>query len=129
MKKIFALLLAVMMLFALTAKPVTASAAEEPVTLKIWFHGSNVSPDASKKVLDELNVYLAEKIGVSPYPICMIITLAGAASYATPFAAPQNMIAVGWTQYKFIDFIKIGIPMVLITYIAVVGLIPIFLPY
>ena len=63
MKKFFALLLAVMMLFALTAKPVTASAAEEPVTLKIWFHGSNVSPDASKKVLDELNVYLAEKIG------------------------------------------------------------------
>ena len=64
MKKFFALLLAVMMLFALTAKPATTSAAEEPVTLKIWFHGSNVSPDASAKVLEALNVYLAEKIGV-----------------------------------------------------------------
>jgi putative aldouronate transport system substrate-binding protein len=39
----------------------TASGGE-PVTLKIWFHGSNVSPDASKKVLDELNVYLQDKI-------------------------------------------------------------------
>ena len=54
------------------------------------------------------------KIGVSPYPIAMIITLAGAASYATPFAAPQNMMTVGWTKYKFMDFVKIGVPMVLL---------------
>lgn len=76
-----------------------------------------------------IGLSIAEKIGVSPYPIAMIITLAGAASYATPFAAPQNMMTVGWTKYKFLDFVKIGIPMVFLTYIAVVALIPIFLPY
>lgn len=76
-----------------------------------------------------IGVSIAEKIGVSPYPICMIITLAGAASYATPFAAPQNMIAVGWTQYKFIDFIKVGIPMVLLTYLVIIGVTPFYLPY
>ena len=76
-----------------------------------------------------IGVSIAQKIGVNPYPIAMPITLAGAASYATPFAAPQNMMTVGWTHYKFVDFIKIGLPMLLITYIAVVGLIPIFLPY
>ena len=76
-----------------------------------------------------IGVSIAEKIGVSPYPICMIITLAGAASYATPFAAPQNMIAVGWTQYKFIDFIKVGIPMVLLTYLVIIAVTPFYLPY
>lgn len=76
-----------------------------------------------------IGLSIAEKIGVSPYPIAMIITLAGAASYATPFAAPQNMMTVGWTKYKFTDFMKIGIPMVLLTYVVVVALIPIFLPY
>lgn len=76
-----------------------------------------------------IGLSIAEKIGVSPYPIAMIITLAGAASYATPFAAPQNMMTVGWTRYKFMDFVKIGIPMVLLTYVVVVALIPIFLPY
>ena len=76
-----------------------------------------------------IGVSIAQTIGVNPYPIAMTITLAGAASYATPFAAPQNMMTVGWTHYKFVDFIKIGLPMLLITYIAVVGLIPIFLPY
>ena len=76
-----------------------------------------------------IGISIANQIGVSPYPVAMVITLAGAASYGTPFAAPQNMMTVGWTQYKFMDFIKIGLPMVLVTYIAVVGLIPIFLPY
>ncbi len=39
------------------------------------------------------------------------------------------MMTVGWTQYKFLDFLKIGIPMVVLTYLVIVGLIPIFLPY
>jgi len=76
-----------------------------------------------------IGISIAEQTGVSPYPIAMIITLAGAASYATPFAAPQNMMTVGWTKYKFTDFVKVGIPMVLLTYVAVVTLIPVFLPY
>lgn len=76
-----------------------------------------------------IGISIAEQIGVSPYPIAMTITLAGAASYATPFAAPQNMMTVGWTRYRFVDFIKIGLPMLLITYVVVVALVPIFLPY
>ena len=76
-----------------------------------------------------IGISIAEQIGVSPYPVAMTITLAGAASYATPFAAPQNMMTVGWTQYKFVDFCKIGLPMLLVTYVVVSALIPIFLPY
>lgn len=74
-------------------------------------------------------ISVAQSIGVSVYPIAMIVTLAGAASYATPFAAPQNMLATGWTNYKFMDFVKIGTPMVILTFIVTAALIPIFMPY
>ncbi len=76
-----------------------------------------------------IGVSIAKAINVSPYPICMIITLAGAASYATPFAAPQNMMTVGWTQYKFMDYIKVGLPMMLITYLVIIAVIPFYMPY
>lgn len=76
-----------------------------------------------------IGLSVAETIGVSPYPVAMIITLAGAASYATPFAAPQNMMTVGWTHYKFTDFVKIGIPMIFLTYLVCAVLIPFVLPY
>ena len=76
-----------------------------------------------------IGVSIAKAINVSPYPICMIITLAGAASYATPFAAPQNMMTVGWTQYKFMDYIKVGLPMLFLTYLVIIAVIPFYLPY
>lgn len=76
-----------------------------------------------------IGLSVAKTIGVNPYAVAMVITLAGAASYATPFAAPQNMMTVSWTKYKFMDYVKVGIPMVLITYLVVVILVPIFLPY
>ena len=66
MKKLLALVLTLVMVLSLTA---TAFAAEEPVALKMWFHGSNVSPEASAKVMEVLNPYLAEKIGVTLDPI------------------------------------------------------------
>lgn len=87
MKKLLALLLALAMVFGLVAcggsntTETTAAKADtevkteenaapteaelEPVTLKIWFHGSNVTPDASKTVLEEVNKYLQEKINVT----------------------------------------------------------------
>lgn len=74
-------------------------------------------------------ISVAEAIGVSPYSVAMVVCLAGAASYGTPFAAPQNMLAAGWTNYKFFDYVKIGMPMVILTYIVVAFLIPIFMPY
>lgn len=66
MKKALALLLVMVMVLAMSA---TAFAADEPVALKMWFHGSNVTPEASEKVMAELNAYLTDKIGVTLEPI------------------------------------------------------------
>ena len=99
MKKLLALLLAVVMVLSMAActksntptdapteKPTEAPTDDatkggdeteaptentelEPVTLKIWFHGSNVTPEASEKVMAELNKYLADKINVTLVPV------------------------------------------------------------
>ncbi len=94
MKKLLALLLAAVMVLGMaacgsnttapaetTAAPAASSdaqteapaestaAALDPVTIKIWFHGSNVTPDASKKVMEQLNAYLKDKINVTVEPI------------------------------------------------------------
>ncbi len=87
MKKLLAMLLALVMILSLAAcgggtapaekapaadaPAAEAPAADElaPVTLKIWFHGSSVSPEGSAKVMEELNKYLQEKINVTLQPI------------------------------------------------------------
>lgn len=99
MKKILAMLLALVMVLGLAAcgggggdanqtpnanKPaentpdtsggnkqddVPAASDLDPVTLRIWFHGSNVSPEASNKVMESVNAYLQDKINVTLEPI------------------------------------------------------------
>ena len=91
MKKLLALLLAAVMVLGLaacgsgtstpaettaapaasgeTAADTTAAATLDPVTIKIWFHGSNVTPDASAKVMEQVNAYLKDKINVTVDPI------------------------------------------------------------
>ena len=65
MKKLVALTLALMM--ALGIFTAVSAEALEPVTLKMWFHGSNVTDD--KAVMEKVNEYLGEKINVTLQPI------------------------------------------------------------
>ena len=88
-----------------------------------------ISNTATILLFMPIAISVAEAIGVNPSSVAMVVCLAGAASYATPFAAPQNMLAAGWTNYKFMDYVKIGLPMVVLTYIVVAILLPIFMPY
>ena len=39
------------------------------------------------------------------------------------------MLAAGWTNYKFMDYVKVGLPMVALTYVVVAVLLPVFMPY
>ncbi len=52
-----------------TNPPLLLLAEEKPVTLKIWFHGSTVTPDASEKVMESVNAYLKDKINATIEPI------------------------------------------------------------
>lgn len=90
MKKLLAMLLAVVMVLGLAAcgssndapattqapasaadpAPAATEASLDPVTLKIWFHGTTAAtPEASAKVLEAVNAYLGEKINVTLEPI------------------------------------------------------------
>ena len=91
MKKYLSLLLALVMVMSLAAcgaapapeateapaaaateAPATEAPVEEkgePTTIRMWFHGSTVTPDASAKVMEELNKVLVEKINVVLEPI------------------------------------------------------------
>ena len=49
--------------------PADATDTAESVTIKIWFHGSTVTPDASEKVMESVNAYLKDKINATIEPI------------------------------------------------------------
>jgi di/tricarboxylate transporter len=74
-------------------------------------------------------VSLAEAMGVSPRPFLVAIMMGGSAAFATPFGYQTNTIVYQLGGYNYLDFIKVGLPLNVITLIAGVIAIRIYFPF
>jgi di/tricarboxylate transporter len=72
---------------------------------------------------------VASDLGVSPYPFAMTVALAASTAFMTPVSSPVNTLVVGPGNYRFVDFVKIGVPFSLVTLVVCVLLVPVLLPY
>jgi len=70
----------------------------------------------------------AAHAGLSPHAALMAVALAAAGSFNSPLAHPSNVIIMGPAGYRFVDFLKVGIPMTLLVLAVVLWLLPIFWP-
>ncbi len=64
-----------------------------------------------------------------PYPFAMIIALAASTAFMTPISSPVNTLVVGPGQYRFGDFVKVGVPFAIVVAIVSVLLVPVSLPF
>ena len=74
-------------------------------------------------------VALAESLGVSPRPFLVAVMMAGSAAFATPFGYQTNVIVYQMGGYRYMDFVRVGLPLNLITCVVAVVAISIFFPF
>ena len=74
-------------------------------------------------------VSIAEAFAVSPRPFLVAVMLAGSAAFATPFGYQTNVIVYQMGGYNYLDFVKIGIPLNIITWGVGVFAIQIYFPF
>jgi len=74
-------------------------------------------------------VSLAEALQVSPRPFLVAVMIAGSAAFATPFGYQTNVLVYQMGGYSYLDFMKIGIPLNLITWAVGVAAIHAFFPF
>ncbi|MCP3733184.1 SLC13 family permease [Sphingomonas sp. MG17] len=74
-------------------------------------------------------VALAESLGVSARPFLVAVMIAGSAAFATPFGYQTNVLVYQMGGYRYLDFVKIGLPLNIITWIVAVAAIPWFFPF
>jgi di/tricarboxylate transporter len=80
-------------------------------------------------LITPLAVALAETLGVSPRPFLVAVMVAGSAAFATPFGYQTNVLVYQIGQYSFMDFVRVGLPLNLITWIVGVAAISFFFPF
>ena len=88
-----------------------------------------MSNTASAALLAPIGISIAQTIGADPKPVLMSIGIAASMAFATPMATPPNTLVLGPGGFSFNDYVKVGVPLCLITFVASVIIIPIFWPF
>ena len=68
------------------------------------------------------------EMGVMPQTAMMAVAMAASASFTSPISHPANILVMGPGGYRFTDYIKIGAPLTVVIFIAVMLLLPVFWP-
>lgn len=74
-------------------------------------------------------VSVAHAMNVDPRPFVVAVAFAAATSFATPVGYPTNTMVYYAGGYRFTDFMKVGIPLILIFCVLSMWLIPQFWPF
>ena len=74
-------------------------------------------------------ISIATALHVNPVPFVITVAFAAATSFATPVGYPTNTMVYGAGGYRFVDFMKVGIPLILIFCALSMLLIPRFWPF
>ena len=88
-----------------------------------------VTNNAAALILFPIAMATANQMGVSVTPYVFAIMMGASASFATPIGYQCNMMVFGPGGYRFSDFLKIGVPMNLIMWIAASIMIPLIWPF
>jgi di/tricarboxylate transporter len=83
-----------------------------------------LSNNATAILLTPIAINLAEGLGVDARPFVVAVMLAASNAYATPVGYQTNTFVYNAGGYKFSDFVRLGLPLNLITWIAASLIIP-----
>jgi di/tricarboxylate transporter len=67
-------------------------------------------------------------MGLQPETAMMAVAMAASASFTSPISHPANILVMGPGGYRFVDYLKVGVPLTIVVFIAVMFLLPIMWP-
>lgn len=80
-------------------------------------------------LMTPLAVALAESLSVNPRPFLVAVMLAASAAFATPFGYQTNVLVYQMGGYSYMDFVRVGLPLNLVTWATAAIAIPYFFPF
>tara|TARA_R110000737_G_scaffold105727_1_gene138711 strand:+ start:2646 stop:4475 length:1830 start_codon:yes stop_codon:yes gene_type:complete len=77
-----------------------------------------VSNNAAAVIGTPIAISVASQLNLSPEPFILAVLFGANLSYATPMAYKTNLLVMNAGGYKFSDFMRIGIPLILLMWVT-----------
>ena len=88
-----------------------------------------MSNTAAAALLAPVGVAISQQLGASPKAVLMAIGVAASCAFATPVGTPPCTLVLGPGGYKFMDYVKVGVPLVILCFIVSIIVIPMVWPF
>lgn len=88
-----------------------------------------MSNTAATALLAPIGIGIAKGLGASPQAVLMAICIAASCAFATPVGTPPNTLVLGPGGYRFMDYVKAGFGLIVVSMIVCVTLIPMIWPF
>lgn len=88
-----------------------------------------MSNTATTALMVPIATSLANSLGADPRSMIIATVIACSCAYATPIGMPANTMVVGLGGYKFNDYVKSGLPLIGVSFIICMVLLPILFPF
>ena len=121
----------------LVADTIVAALGENPnplvILLVVFVVGCTLtnfmSNTATTALMLPIATSLAQSLGADPSSMVVATVIACSCAYATPIGMPANTMVLGLGGYKFRDYVKAGLPLILISFVLSMVLLPILHPF
>ncbi len=87
-----------------------------------------LSNTATTVLIAPIALAAAQNMGLQPQAFLMAVAIAASMAFASPVASPVNTLVMGAGNYKFSDYIKVGLPLILLTMLVTVLVLPLLWP-
>lgn len=91
--------------------------------------GMFLSNTATAVLVAPLAMRVAVATGIAPEPLLMGVAFACSAAFATPISSPVNVLVMGPGGYRFVDYVRVGLPLQLLVLVTTVLVVPLWWPF
>ncbi|MGB5445051.1 MAG: SLC13 family permease [Psychromonas sp.] len=84
-----------------------------------------VSNNAAAVIGTPIAISIAQQLQVNPEPFVIAVLFGANMSYATPMAYKTNLLVMHAGGYKFMDFVRVGVPLTIIVWLGLSIILPV----
>lgn len=88
-----------------------------------------VSNTACAVLFAPIALSAAIALDVNPVPFMLAVSIGASMCFAVPFSTPPNALVMGVGKYKFMDYVKVGLPAQILLGVVMVLTLPLVYPF